>query len=53
MPNITFSAEEDLLEAAQIRALAEGSTLEDEVRRWLESYAQYQWPAQETENTST
>jgi len=36
MKNITFSADEKLIEAA--RARAERTTLNEEFRRWLEQY---------------
>ncbi len=39
MRNITFSADESLIEAARRRAREERSTLNDEFRRWLERYA--------------
>lgn len=39
MRNITFSADESLIEAARERAREERSTLNDEFRRWLEQYA--------------
>lgn len=39
MRNITFRAEESLIEAARNRARRERSTLNDEFRRWLEQYA--------------
>lgn len=37
--NITFSADEQLIEAAREAARAEGSTLNEQFRLWLESYA--------------
>ncbi|MGO9485413.1 MAG: hypothetical protein ACLPX9_12635 [Rhodomicrobium sp.] len=37
--DITVSAERALIEKARARALAWGTTLEDELRRWLEIYA--------------
>ncbi len=37
--NITLSAEEALIEAARAKARAKKTTLEDEMRRWLEKYA--------------
>ena len=39
MRNITFSADEALIQAARKRALAENTTLNDAFRRWLASYA--------------
>ena len=39
MRNITFSADEKLIEAARERARDENSTLNEEFRRWLEQYA--------------
>jgi plasmid stability protein len=40
LKNITFSAEEDLIRRARKRAAAEGTTLNDEFRRWLEKYVE-------------
>jgi hypothetical protein len=37
--NVTFSADEKLIEAAREAARAEGSTLNEQFRLWLESYA--------------
>ena len=37
--NVAVSAEGTLIEKARARARALGTTLEDELRRWLESYA--------------
>ena len=39
MRNVTFSADERLIEAARNRARRERTTLNDEFRRWLEAYA--------------
>ncbi len=39
LKNITFSAEEEIIEAARARARAEKTTLNEEFRRWLEDYA--------------
>ncbi len=39
MKNITLSADERLIEAARERARAEKSTLNEQFRRWLASYA--------------
>ncbi len=40
MRNVTLSADESLIDAARERALAEKTTLNEEFRRWLASYAQ-------------
>ena len=40
MKNITFSADEKLIEAARERARAEHTTLNEAFRRWLADYAQ-------------
>lgn len=40
LKNITFSAEEEIIERARERASAEGTTLNEEFRRWLEKYAE-------------
>ena len=39
MKNITLSADESLIEAARARARAEQTTLNEQFRRWLASYA--------------
>jgi hypothetical protein len=38
MKTITLSADDKLIEAAQARANAEQTTLDEQFRRWLESY---------------
>ncbi len=38
MQNITFSADDDLIEAGHQRAQAGNSTLNEQFRLWLESY---------------
>ena len=38
MKNITLSADENLIEAARQRALAEHTTLNEQFRLWLEGY---------------
>jgi hypothetical protein len=40
MQNITFSADEDLIRRARLRALAKRTTLNEEFRRWLEKYVE-------------
>lgn len=47
MKNITFSADERLIEAARARAHAEKTTLNEQFRRWLADYAQRQQRADE------
>lgn len=39
LKNITFSAEESVIEAARARARAEKTTLNEKFRGWLEEYA--------------
>lgn len=39
MKNITFSADEQCIEAARARATAEHTTLNDQFRIWLSEYA--------------
>jgi hypothetical protein len=39
MKNVTLSAEEHLIEAARERARREHSTLNEQFRRWLATYA--------------
>ena len=38
MKNITLSADENLIEAARARAQAEGTTLNEKFRLWLDGY---------------
>ncbi len=40
MKNITFSADERLIEAARERARADHTTLNEQFRRWLADYTQ-------------
>ena len=52
--DITVSAKGALIEKARARAQAWGTTLEDELQRWLESYASEEaeaqaWMAQQLE----
>lgn len=42
MKNITFSAEESLIEAARAQARADNTTLNEQFRRWLAEYARKQ-----------
>jgi hypothetical protein len=42
MKNITLSADESLIEAARAQALSENTTLNQQFRIWLASYAQRQ-----------
>lgn len=42
MRNITLNADEALIEAAQVRAREEGTTLEAQFRLWLVKYSQNQ-----------
>ena len=46
MKNVTFSADERLLEAAREQARADHSTLNEQFRRWLEQYTR-RWRAQQ------
>lgn len=39
MKNITFTADERLIEAAREQAAADNSSLNEQFRRWLEQYA--------------
>ncbi len=39
MKDITLSADEDVIAAAQERARAENTTLDEEFRRWLAEYS--------------
>jgi len=47
MKNITFSADERLIEAARARARAERTTLNEAFRCWLREYAQRERRADE------
>ncbi|MDQ3459587.1 MAG: hypothetical protein M3498_09860 [Deinococcota bacterium] len=47
MKNITLSADEKLIEAARKRARADHTTLNEQFRRWLESYARRKEQAEE------
>jgi hypothetical protein len=47
MKNITLRADEKLIEAARARARIEGTTLNNEFRRWLAAYAQRRSQADE------
>jgi len=38
MKNITFSADEQLIDQARRRAVRQGNTLNEEFRRWLADY---------------
>jgi len=40
MKNITLSADESLIRAARERAQSENTTLNEQFRRWLETYVQ-------------
>jgi hypothetical protein len=40
MKNITFSADERLIEAARQQAALDQTTLNEQFRKWLEQYAQ-------------
>ncbi len=42
MKNITLSADEQLIEVARQRASSEHTTLNEQFRIWLESYARHQ-----------
>ncbi len=45
MKNITLSADENLIEAARRRAVAEHTTLNEQFRLWLLKYAQHKQQA--------
>jgi len=51
MKNITLSAEENLIEAARQRATIEHTTLNEQFRIWLESYARHQQQVEEAIST--
>ena len=47
MKNITLSADENLIEAARLRAAEDRTTLNAQFRLWLESYARSEWQAEQ------
>ena len=47
MKNITLSADENLIEAARQRAVAEHTTLNEQFRVWLEDYVRRKQQADE------
>lgn len=47
MKNITLSADENLIEAARARARSEHTTLNEQFRVWLETYARRKEQAEE------
>ncbi len=49
MKNITLSADERLIEAARERAYAESTTLNEQFREWLASYARRDLRVQRSE----
>ncbi len=51
MKNITLSSEENLIEAARQRATTEHTTLNEQFRIWLESYARHQQQVEEAIST--
>ncbi len=50
MKNITLSADEQLIESARSRARRENTTLNNEFRRWLASYAGREQQARQAES---
>ncbi len=50
MKNVTFSADERLIEAARERARAEHTTLNEQFRRWLADYAHAQQRLQRSDD---
>lgn len=51
MKNITLSADEQLIQLARDRARKENTTLNNEFRRWLASYAGREQRARQAEST--
>ena len=47
MKNITFSADENLIEAARRQAIAEHTTLNEQFRLWLKDYVRHERRAAE------
>ena len=50
MRNITFTADERLIEAAREQAAADNTTLNEQFRRWLEQYARRRQAARAMES---
>lgn len=50
MRNITFTADEQLIEAAREQAAADNTTLNEQFRRWLEQYARKRQAARAMES---
>jgi hypothetical protein len=50
MRNITFTADEGLIEAAREQAAADNTTLNEQFRRWLEQYARKRQAARAMES---
>jgi hypothetical protein len=50
MRNITFTADEGLIEAAREQAAADNTTLNEQFRRWLEQYARRRQAARAMES---
>ena len=48
---VTLSADADLIEAANRRAVSENTTLNDQFRVWLEDYAGREWQAAKATET--
>ena len=49
MKNITFTADESLIEAAREQARADQTTLNEQLRQWLEQYARKRQAARAAE----
>jgi hypothetical protein len=49
MKNITFTADESLIEVAREQALADQTTLNEQFRQWLEPYARKRQAARAAE----
>jgi hypothetical protein len=52
MKNITFTADERLIEAAREQAAADDTTLNEQFRRWLEQYARKRQSARAMQTVS-
>jgi len=52
MKKITFRAEADKLELARLIAESKGTTLEEEVRQWLNDFGEGRWKSSKRHNAS-
>ena len=46
LTRITFRADADVIQRARLRAKLEGTTLQEEFRKWLKDYIEGRWVSQ-------